>query len=235
MSNEDINRTYNAFRGVQGFAGDINVLTAMTHYFLMDASYDNFRKNVRSLPLKHENKRIVKMMSGLYDAFFTKFFAPFNLEQRIYLGEKSDALREYIKNDVERARIAMMDCCDDEPIDIQAKIADLWLCNRFASEAQSFYQRTWKKAGFMMRGVLYTKPDTDKDIDGILKYTIALADKLYGDGEMVSEKHYEKFQKCVAALTRKICDWISEDYKQEAHEQYDPHAAAAAGTRRAVL
>lgn len=235
MTNAEINQTYNRFRGVKSVTGDMNVLTSLTHFFLMDESYDNFRHHIKTLPLKHDAKVIVKKMSAIYDSFFTRFLAPFTLEQREYLGDKSDALREYIKNDVERARIAMMDCCDEETVEIQTKIADLWLCNRFASEAQSFYQRTWKKAGFMMRGVLYTKPDTDKDIDGILKYTIALADKLYGDGESVSEKHYEKFQRCVAALTRKICDWISEDYKEEVNEQFDPHAPTAAGTRRAVL
>lgn len=214
-TNAEINQTYNRFRGVKSVTGDLNVLTSLSHYFLADASYDIFRHHIKTLPLKHDAKVIVKKMSALYDSFFTRFLAPFTLEQREYLGDKSDELREYIKNDVERSRIAMMDCCDDEPIDIQTKIADIWLVNRFASEAQGFYQRTWKKAGFTMRGVLYTKPDTDRDIDGILKYTVSLTERLYGDGESVSEKHYEKFQKCVAAMTKSIVNWIKEDYTQE--------------------
>lgn len=215
MTNSEINETYNKFRGVKSATGDMNVLTSLTHFFLMDESYDNFRHHIKTLPLKHDAKVIVKKMSALYDSFFTRFLAPFTLEQREYLGDKSDALREYIKNDVERARIAMMDCCDEETVEIQTKIANLWLVNRFASEAQGFYQRTWKKAGFTMRGVLYTKPDTDRDIDGILKYTVSLTERLYGDGESVSEKHYEKFQKCVAAMTKSIVNWIKEDYTQE--------------------
>ena len=214
-TNKEINSVYNAFRGVHGTAGDMNVLTSLVHFFLLDASYDNFRKNVKTLPLKHENKRIVKKMQETYDAFFIRFFAPFSLDQRIFLGDKSDALREHIANDVERARLAMMDCCDDCDLDTQTEIADIWLCNRFASEAQGFYQRVWKKDGFMLRGMLFTKPDTDKDIDAILKYTLQLTEALYGGGEDVTPKHYEKFQACLAALTRKICDWINNDYKQE--------------------
>lgn len=214
-TNESVNQTYNAFRGVKGYAGDTNVLTALCFYFLMDQSYDNFRKNVKTLPLKHENKRIVKKMGELYDTFFTKFFAPFSLDQRIYLGDKSDALREHIANDVERARLAMMDCCSEETIENQTGIANIWLCNRFASEAQDFYQRTWKKDGFKLRGILFTKPDTDKEIDGILKYSILLTERLYGGGENVTPKHYGKFQACVAALTRKICDYLSRDYLEE--------------------
>lgn len=142
MSNKEINETYNRFRGVQGYEGDINVLSALTHYFLLDASYDHFKHHVQTLPLKHMDKKIAERMAQTYDRFFTKFLAPFDLDQRIYLGEKSDELREHIKNDVERARLAMMDCCCDEDTETQTRIADLWLCNRFASEAQDFHKRT---------------------------------------------------------------------------------------------
>lgn len=215
MGNREINETYNRFRGVKSFQGDINVLTSILPYFLMDASYDNFNKHVRTMPLKHEEKKLVKRMGACYDSFFTRFLAPFSLDQRIYLGDKSDALREHIANDVERARLAMMDCCDDEDTDTQAEIANIWLCNRFASEAQSFYQRVWKKNGFKLRGILFTKPDIDKDIDAILKFSLELTERHYGRGEDATPKHYEKFQACLAALTRKICDWINNDYKHE--------------------
>jgi hypothetical protein len=215
MSNQEINSTYNKFRGVKGTVGDMNVLTSITHYFLFDASYDIFTKHVRTLPLRQEPKRIVKRMGELYDNFFTCFLAPFSLDQRIYLGDKSDALREHIAYDVERARIAMMDCCEGDTVERQMEIANIWLCNRFASEARSFYQRVWKKDGFRMRGALYTKPDSDKDIDGILKYTLLLTETLYGEGEDVSEKHFARFQSCVSALTRKIADWLNNDYYDE--------------------
>lgn len=231
ITNEDINLTFNRFRGVQSFQGDINVLTAMTHYFLMDASYDNFNKHVRTLPLRHEEKMVASKISRAYDSFFTRFLTPFSLEQREYLGDKSDELRAFIANDVDRARFAMMDCCDDETTDVQIKIADLWLSNRFASEAQSFYQRTWKKDGFKLRGILFTKADTDRDIDAVLKHSITLTEMLYGGGEDVTPKHYEKFQACLAALTRKICAWINEDYKQEMEkrdEQPNTHSPASA-------
>lgn len=215
MSNQEINSTYNKFRGVHGTVGDMNVLTGMTHYFMMDASYDIFTSRIRTLPLRQEPKRIAKRMGEIYDNFFTCFLAPFSLDQRIYLGDKSDALREHIKNDVERARLAMMDCCEENDIDTQTTIANIWLCNRFASEARDFYQRVWKKNGFKLRGALYAKPDSDKDIDGILKYTILLTETLYGEGEDVSEKHFAKFQSCVSALTRKIADFLNKDYYDE--------------------
>lgn len=109
----------------------------------------------------------------------------------------------------------MMDCCEENDIDTQTTIANIWLCNRFASEARDFYQRVWKKDGFRMRGAIYTKPDSDKDIDGILKYTVLLTETLYGEREDVSEKHFAKFQSCVSALTRKIADFLNKDHYDE--------------------
>lgn len=215
-TNSEINLIFNAFRGVKSTIGDMNVLTSLSHYFLLDASYDCFRHNVMTLPLKHDAKRIAKKMSCAYDAFFTKFLAPFSLDQRIYLGDKSDSLREYIANDVERARLAMMDCCRDRDVDTQAEIANIWLCYRFAVDAQKLYQKVWMKSGFKFCGALYKKPDTDMDIDAIAKLSFDLDTILHGElDEDPAQKYIDKFQACVDALTRKICDWINRDYTSE--------------------
>lgn len=212
MTNKDINLAYNRYRGVHGYTGEISSLAAITHVFLLDASYDVYNKRIKTLPLRHKAKVLSENMHRCYNQFFRKFFAPFNEEERAFILDKCDAMLEHISHGVEISRLAMMDCCNSEDVDRQAKIADLWLCNRFASEAQSFYRRTWKKAGFKLRGVLFTKDDIDKDIDGILKYSLALAIELYGEGEDVSPKHHKKLQDTVASLTRRICEFINQDY-----------------------
>lgn len=215
ITNADINLTINKFRGVNGYTGEINSLAAITHFFLMDASYDVYNKCIRTLPLRHNAKAISEKMHRCYNQFFRKFFAAFNDDQRNFILDKCDAMLESISNGVEISRLAMMDCCDDEDVDTQKKIADLWLVNRFASEAQSFYRRTWKKSGFKLRGALFTKDDVDKDIDGILKYSLELAIELYGEGENVSPKHHQKLQDTVASLTRRICEFINRDYRND--------------------
>lgn len=211
-TNAEINLTINKFRGVNGYTGEIGSLAAITHFFLLDASYDVYNKCIRTLPLRHKAKAISEKMHRCYNNFFRRFFAAFNEEQRSFILDKCDALLEYISDGVEISRLAMMDCCEEENVDRQKKIADLWLVNRFASEAQAFYRRTWKKAGFKLRGALFTKDDIDKDIDGILKYSLELAIELYGEGENVSPKHHKKLQDTVASLTRRICEFINRDY-----------------------
>lgn len=212
MTNKDINLQYNQFRGVNGYTGEIGSLAAITHFFLMDCSYDVYNKRIKTLPLRHKAKELSEKMHRCYNQFFRRFFAAFNEEQRSFILDKCDAMLDHISNGVEISRLAMMDCCSDEDVERQARIADLWLVNRFASEAQAFYRRTWKRAGFKLRGALFTKDDVDKDIDGILKYSLALAIELYGEGENVSPKHHKKLQDTVASLTRRICEFINRDY-----------------------
>lgn len=220
MTNKQINEIINKYRGVTTFIGDASALTAVVYYFLLDASYQVFCKRIRNLPVKREAKKLVSGMQAAYDSFFRRFHAPFTVDQQGFLLEKCDEMQEVIAHNADIARYAMMDCCGDEPIEKQEKIADLWLCNRYASEAHGFYKRVWKKSGFKFYGVIYTKDDADPDICKILRNTVDLAELLYGGGEWVSEKHQEKLQKCVDALTNKIAQWVSNDFKNE-RENFD--------------
>lgn len=219
MTNAEINTTINKFRGVTTFIGDNNAITACVYFMLFDASYQVFCKKIRTLPLRHQNKKIVGDMQRAYDSFFHRFFLPFSDDQRDFLLEKCDELQEVIAHNAALARYAMMDCCSDEPLERQEKIADLWLCNRFASEALGFYKRVWKKSGFKFWGVIYTKDDADPDICKVLRRSIDLVESLYGGGEWVNEKHQAKLQTCVSALTHCIARWVSNDFKQEKNDK----------------
>lgn len=215
MTNAEINRSLNKFRGVNGYTGEISSLAAITHFFLMDCSYDVFNKKVRNLPVRHRARGMVTAMIDAYNSFFTRFFAAFNQEQQDFLIDKADEMEEAIANYTETARIAMMECCNDESLADQQRIADLWLVNNLAYEAQGFHKATWKKAGFKFRGALYTKESSDPDSDRVIKLSMKLAIILYGEGSDVDEKKHKRISLAVAVLTRKIGEWIGENYKQE--------------------
>ena len=225
MTNREINEAINRFRGVKEVIGEMNALTAIAYFFLMDASYQVFNESVRTQPYRHDAKRIVNSMRDAYNAFFRKFFAAFNREQTDYLIDKADAMEESIAHNVEIARIAMMECCNEEPLDVQSKISNIWLCNRLAREAQDFHINSWKGSGFILRGKtksgvrynggLFTKGIIDPNIDAVAKRSAELSLTLFGDGDNPAEKHRKRIQQAVSALTRKIYEWINNEYKSE--------------------
>ena len=231
MTNKEINEAINRFRGVKDVIGDMSALTAIAYFFLMDASYQVFNKSVRTQQYRHDSKRLVNSMRDAYNAFFRKFFAAFNREQTEYLIDKADAMEESIAHNVEIARIAMMECCNGEPLDVQVKISNIWLCNRLAREAQDFHINSWRGAGFILRGKtesgvrynggLFTKGMIDINIDAVARRSAELSLTLFGDGDDPSEKHHKRIQQAVSALTRKIYEWINNEYKSENSQEND--------------
>ena len=124
-------------------------------------------------------------------------------------------MESFIEPHLQIAHIAMMECCNDEPIETQEKIADFWLCNRLALEARDFYSRSWKKDGFLLRGALYTKSDADPNITAVLKRSFDLSVALFGEGGDVTDKHLQRINTAASILTKKIAEWINEDYKND--------------------
>lgn len=223
MSNKEINLAINKFRGVKNFTGSYDTLSSLADYFLLDASYDIFCKRIRTLPLKGHEQKLVKTINEKYNHFFKKTNAAFNPDELDYLLSKADEMQSYIAPHVEIARIALMECVNDEPLEMQGKMADLWQCIMLAKEASEYHIRTWKTRGFkqnfkagnrIVRGVVHTMGEIDKDIDGVLKWCYDLAVRIFPEGE-VTQKHLERLHLSESVLSKKIYQWLENDLIKE--------------------
>lgn len=218
MTNKEINESIHRFRGVKNYHGDLDSLSAVVYFFLMDASYQVFVKRVRPLPHRHQAKKIVSEISAAYNAFFERFFAAFDLDQRDYLNDKAEEMEQALEHHIEVAKLQMMNCCIEETPEIQERISDIWLCNRLAYEAMRHYGVTWKSRGFTLYGVLYTKEDRDRNIEKVIKLTKNLSQFLYGDDAAVKEKHIAQINLSMSILTKKVASWVTKDYAKEKKE-----------------
>ena len=219
MTNREINEALHKFRGVKEFNGDLNSLSAVIYFFLMDASYQVFSKSVRPLKYRHQDKQTINRISGAYNAFFERFFTAFSEEQRDYLIDKADEMEAFIAHHVDVAKLQMMNCCIDETPEVQERLAEIWLCNRLAYEAIAYYGAMWKRGGFKLRGTVYTKEDRDIHMEAIIKQTRNLSLSVYGEGGIVKEKYYNQLNLAMNILTKKVAEWVIEDYKKEVYEQ----------------
>lgn len=215
MTNKEINEAIHRYRGVKDFRGDLNSLSAVTYFFLMDASYQIFTKRVRPLEYKHSNKKIVSRIGAAYNRFFDRFFAAFNQDQRDYLIDKADDMESFLNHHIEVAKLQMMNYCINETQEVQSRISDIWLCNRLAYEAMGHYGLTWKKGGFEFRGAIYAKQDRDDNIETVVKQTQMLSLSLFGDSEDGKEKYYKQIQLAMQILTKKITEWVTNDYNMQ--------------------
>lgn len=215
MTNKEINEAIHSYRGVKNFRGDLNSLSAVTYFFLMDAAYQVFDKRIRPLQYKHKEKQVVGRIRAAFNDFFDRFFAAFSQDQREYLIDKADEMETYLEHHIEVARFQMTNCCIGEPADVQNRIADLWLCNRLAYEAMGHYGETWKKSGFKLRGAIYTKEDRESRMETVIQQTKDLSKSLFGEGAEVKEKYYKQIVLAMEILTKKIAEWVVNDYNNE--------------------
>lgn len=215
MTNKQINEAIHRYRGVKGFNGNLNSLSAVTYFFLMDASYQIFDKKIRTLPFKHQDKKLIGRIRQAYNDFFDRFFAAFNQEERDYLIDKADEMEAFLEHHIEVARMQMLQYCIDEPLERQNQIADLWICNRLAYEAIKSYAKTWKKGGFKLRGAIYTKPDRNGDMETVIEQTMNLSKSLYVDEVGKKDKYLKQVCLAVSILTKKFREWVDADYQRE--------------------
>lgn len=213
MTNKEINEAILKRRGYKQYVGNKDNLSPLMFFFLSDASFQVFDKDVSKQECKGQQKRLMNQMKEGYHLFFKDFFSAFNQEQTDYLMDKVDAFEEYIKHHLDIAEIAMQECCNDAPIEIQKELSRTWLCNILAADAQDFHGECWRTGA--------NQPLCNRYLDQVLKASKEYARLRFGEGRLLTQKQFDRVQMSVRVVARKICDWILGDYNKEIEKKND--------------
>lgn len=205
MTNADINSTYLKYRKMHNERGNIDNLSPLMHYFLMDCAYQLYYQHVKNLPLRHQAAKARKRIKDGFNSFFTKAHFAFNTEQKDYLLDKVDAFQHDIHNSVERCKIAVLNCFVKGDFQNRLLMSNIWLINALASDAQ----------GYMGCVYLTSKghPQVDRDIDAVIAGSKELAKLVCDCEESVNQKDKDNLDKAVSALAKDICKWVYNDYQ----------------------
>lgn len=211
MTNADLNSTYLKYRHMHNEKGNIDNLSPLMHYFLMDCAYQLYCQHVKNLPLRHKAAKERKRMREGFNSFFTKVHLAFNTEQKDYLLDKVDEFQHDIHNAIERCKIAVMNCFVGGEFQNRLLLSNIWLVNALAADAQ----------GYMGCVYLTNKrhPQVDRDIDAVLTGSKELAKLMCACDESVNPKDKDNLDKAVSALAKDICKWVFNDYQKD--KEYD--------------
>ena len=207
MTNKEINDALLKHRGYRQYHGNKDNLSPLMFFFLMDASFQVFDKDVSKQVCKGKEKAYMRRMKEAYHLFFKDFFAAFDIEQTDYLMDKVDAFEEYIQHHLDIAEIAIQECDNSLPIETQREISRTWLCNLLAADAQDFHGECWKTGR--------RQPLCNRYIDQVLKASKEYARLRFGEGPVMTERQFTRVQDSVRIIARKVCAWILSDYNQE--------------------
>lgn len=206
MTNKEICEAILKRRGYTQYHGNKDNLSSITYFFLMDASRQFF-DDVKKQDAKGQQKKLRNQMEQGYHLFFKNFFSAFNAEQTDYIMDKVDSFEEYLSHHICIAEIAMQECDNSKPIEVQREMSRVWLCNILAADAQDYHGECWKTGSAQN---LY-----DRYIDQVIKASKEYARLRFGEGPSLTEKQFVRVQQAIKIIANKVVQWVVQDYKNE--------------------
>lgn len=206
MTNAEINKAYIAHLGMGLEKGNINNLSPLMHYFLMDCAYQVYCTELQNLPLrqlaaKHRNK----IKRGFHDFFKSTHYA-FSPDQLDYLLEKVDEFQKYIHNYVELCKVAVLDCISQGTFNERLLISNIWLVNMLSLDAADYMAEVYRNSE--------RKSWRDRNIDAVLSGSKDLGAVTMRDtSRAVDDKKFETLRQHVSNLAKKICLWVVDDFR----------------------
>lgn len=210
ITNAEINNAILRHKGYKQYEGNKDNLSSCIYFFLMDASF-SFFKDVKAQKVSGIQKKLRGQMELGYHLFFKDFFSAFNHEQTDYILEKVDDFEDYLAHHLNIAEIAIQECDNSRPMEVQREESRVWLCNILASDAQDFHGECWK----IRSKEQLIKPLYNPYINQVIKASKEYAKARFGEGPSVTDKQFKRVQDSVRVIARKVADWLVADYYKE--------------------
>ena len=168
MTNKDIVNVYLAYKHKKKTEGkEVNILFLMPFY-IMDACYQVFCKEVKDYPCRHQMKQARERFREYYHKYTTDFFRPFNADQMEFITDQMDEFNDYINNSMVILKSKVFGIIPDTySFEDRKFLSALLLCNVLAQAAQHLYGNMYRKEDM-------TK-EVDMNIEGIKKATHDMA------------------------------------------------------------
>jgi len=207
MRNSEIVNALLARRGYTQYEGNKDNLSSLMFFFLMDASFQIFDKDVAHQACGGRLKPLMRKMKDGYHLFFKDFYTAFNPDQIDFLHEKLDEYEKLLAPHFEIAKIAVQECANARPLDEQREMSSVWICNLLAADAQDFHGECWRTGG--------NQPLRNAYIDRVIKASKDYSRARFGEGPTITEKKFNRVQSSVKVIANKTVGWLLGDYYKE--------------------
>lgn len=171
-------------------------------FFIMDACYQIYCKEIKDVPCKHMIKQAKKRWAICYHKYTTDFFRAFNEEQTEFIIDQMDDFNNYIQNSVVMLQCKAMsqipDCISFED---RKFLVAVFLCDVLAQAAQHLH-------GNMYRNSDMTK-EVNYDIEGVKKASYDIA-RFHPASKGVNLAASDEIMKFINALCKKLMKFLND-------------------------
>lgn len=207
MTNRDIVNVYLAYKGKRKTKGkEVNTLFLMP-FFIMDACYQIYCKDIKDYPCKHQMKQAKKRFGECYHKYTTEFFRAFNDDQIEFITDQMDEFDDYIHNSMVILKSKVVSQIPDSvSFEDKKVLAVLLLCNVLAQAAQHLH-------GNMYRNSDMTK-ETNMDIEGVRKASYDMA-RFHPMSKGINLTASDEIMSLIDALCKKIMKFLNDTGHEE--------------------
>ena len=179
-------------------------MTPILPFFILDAMFQIYSKVVAPMNVSHKEKQMRRRWIEAYNLFNRDFFSAFSQDQQDAIIDRMDDFGTFIHNNIEIARIQVMNIMGNDDTDTQMTISSIMMCNVLAQAANSVWTNTYvKKDG---------KPLRNRYIDTIERMSYKFMNAMHGNRYRIDPNQNQSLCDAVQVLCRKMVKWLNEDF-----------------------
>ena len=202
MTNNEIINQYMKGRRLRRVSGKINNLMAVLPYLIMDLEHSLFCKHIKTIDCKFQAKQMISRWDKVYTKFNKEIFSVLSDDARDYLIDKMDDYEEYIHNNIEMLRIALISAFETIGVEENKHqtLSYIIVCNTIIQAANVVWKRTYlDKLG-------QGKPHPL--LEFLDKHTMRFADVYHCDKQHINLNKFEDVTSAMQALCRRLISWV---------------------------
>jgi hypothetical protein len=147
ITNQEIVDTYLAYKHMKLSGATRDDVRMMMPFYLIDASYQVYCKDVKDYECKHKAKEAKRRWKEAYRKFYADFFLAFDADQTEFITDQMDEFEDYIHNKVVMLKTTVMSVFRPDATFEEKKIlASVLTSNALSQMAQYIHSDMYRNA-----------------------------------------------------------------------------------------
>lgn len=204
ITNQQIVDTYLAYKHMKLSGTARDDVRMMTPFYLMDASYQVYCKDVKDFECKHKVREAKTRWKESYRRFFKDFLMPFNVDQTEFITDQMDDFEDYIHNKMVMLKTTVMNVFPPEATFEEKKIlASVLTSNALSQMAQHVYRDMYRDK--------WNRPKDNNLIEAVTKNSYEFAN-YFPVSRGVDLTATDKVSSMISSLCKEVMKYLNEKF-----------------------
>ncbi len=208
ITNQQIVDTYLAYKHMKLSGTARDDVRMMMPFYLMDASYQVYCKDIKNFECKHKVKEAKTRWKESYRKFFSDFLMPFDVDQTEFITDQMDDFEDYIHNKMVMLKTTVMNVFpQDAPFEEKKILASVLTSNSLSQMAQHIHRDMYRDK--------WHRPKGNPLIEAVTKNSYEFANH-FPVSKGVDLTASDKVSSMISSLCKDVMKYLSMKFNETA-------------------